>query len=162
MKPSTLTIALYPNISGMGYVICETPKELINYGIARVQPLTSNMYVRRLHKFINFYKPTLILLRDYENTNIKMSKRIRKVIDSFEKEAQKLDVPIFKYSRQDIKEVFKQFEGDSKYAISKTLSNWYPELKRLMPDIRKYPDPEHYQMGVFDAFSLMLTHHYLE
>jgi len=146
----------------MGYVISETPKELINYGIARIRPLTKDKYVKRLLRFIQQYQPTLILLRGYSSADKRISKRVVKVIDSFEQEARKMELPIFKYSRNDIKEVFSQFEGNSKYTISKTITSWYPELKRFMPDIRVYPNPEHYRMGIFDAFSLMLTHHYLE
>ena len=162
MKTNPLVVTLYPNSLGMGYVISETPKELINYGIARIRPLTKDKYVKRLLTFIKEYKPTLILLRGYTDADNRISKRVMKVIDAFEREAIKLGLPIFKYSRDDIKETFSQFEGNSKYSISKTITSWYPELKRFMPGIRVYPNPEHYRMGIFDAFSLMLTHHYLE
>lgn len=162
MKTSPLVVTLYPNAFGMGYVISETPKELINYGIAKIRPLTKDKYVKRLHKFIKEYRPALILLRDYTDSDNRISKRVMKVIDAFEREAKELELPIFKYSRDDIKEVFSQFDGNNKYVISKTITSWYPELKRYMPDIRKYPNPEHYRMGIFDAFALMLTHHYLE
>lgn len=162
MKNNPLVVTLYPNAFGMGYVISETPKELINYGIAKIRPLTKDKYIKRLLVFIQRYKPTLILLRGYSDSDNRISKRVIKVIDAFEKEAEKLELPIFKYSRDNIKEVFGQFDGNSKYTISKTITSWYPELKRYMPDIRKYPNAEHYRMGIFDAFALMLTHHYLE
>lgn len=162
MHNSPLTVTLYPNAFGMGYVISENPKELINYGIAKIRPLTKDKYVKRLLKFIQRYKPSLILLRGYADTDNRISKRVMNVIDTFEKEAENLNLPVYKYSRDDIKQVFSQFEGNSKYIISKTISSWYPELKRLMPDIRTNTKPEHYRMGIFDAFALMLTHHYLE
>lgn len=162
MKDNPLVVTLYPNALGMGYVISETPKELINYGIARIRPLTKDKYIKRLFRFIKEYKPTLILLRGYSDTDNRISKRVVKVIDAFEEEARKMDLPIHKYSRDVIKEVFSQFEGNSKYGISKTITSWYPELKRFMPDIRVYPNPENYRMGIFDAFALMLTHYYME
>lgn len=162
MAVSPLTITLYPNAFGMGYVISESPKELVNYGIARVRPLTKDKYVKRLFRFIQHYKPTLIILRGYTKKDNRISKRVIKVIDTFEMEAKKMELPVYKYSREDIKEVFKQFGNHSKYGISKTICSWYPELKPRMPDLRKNTKAEHYQMGVFDAFALMLTHHYLE
>ncbi len=162
MKDNPLVVTLYPNALGMGYVISETPKELINYGIARIRPLTKDKYVKRLFRFIKEYKPTLILLRGYSDADNRISKRVVKVIDAFEQEAIKMDLPVYKYSREAIKEVFSQFEGNSKYSISKTITSWYPELKRFMPDIRVYPNPENYRMGIFDAFALMLTHYYME
>jgi len=162
MSVSPMVITLYPNAFGMGYVISETPKELINYGIARVRPLSKNHYVKRLLYYIRQYRPTIIILRGYRDEDNRISKRVTNIIQNFENEAEKLNLPIFKYSREDIKEVFKQFGGNSKYAISKTITSWYPELQPRMPDIRKNTKAEHYQMGVFDAFALMLTHYYIE
>jgi len=162
MTANPLTITLYPNAFGMGYVISESPKELINYGMARISPLRNDVYVKRLLKYIQHYQPNLIILRGYKNCDNRISKRVIKVINTFEKEAKKLNLPIYKYSRDDIKDVFKQFGHHSKYGISQTICSWYPELKPRMPDIRKNTKAEHYQMGVFDAFALMLTHHYLE
>lgn len=162
MKVSPLMVTLYPNAFGMGYLISETPNELINYGIARVRPLSRDKYVKRLLTFIQHYKPTIILLRGYRNSDNRISKRVIKIIDAFEKEAIKLELPVYKYSREQIKDVFAEFGGNSKYQISKTITSWYPELQYRMPDIRKNTKAEHYQMGIFDAFALMLTHHYLE
>lgn len=161
MSTNPLTVTLYPNSFGMGYVISESPKVIINHGMARIRPLTKDKYIKRLLRFIQFYKPTLIILRGYKANDPRISERIVKVIDGFEHEAKRLNLPVFKYTRDDIKTVFKQFGGNSKYEISKTLASWYSELKPLTANIRKYPHPEHYQMGVFDAFALMLTHEYL-
>lgn len=158
---SELVLAVYPGIKGMGYVICESPKELVDYGIAKIRPLTSDKYVKRLVKFIKSYKPTLILIRDYESTDNRISKRVKQTIEKCKVEANKQHVPIRTYSRTQIKEVFKQFGQDTKYGISKTISTWYPELQPKMPSIRKNTQPEHYQMMLFDVFSLMLTDHYL-
>ncbi len=161
MKPNPLTVTLYPNGYGMGYVIAENPKEIINYGVARIRPMISSGYIKRLQSFIETYRPSLIIIRDPDGTG-RMSKRIQSILKNFEKQAQELELPIYKYSREQVKEVFEQFEGSSKYMISKTIAGWYPELKPRMPDLRRNQDSEHYQMGVFDAFALMVTHHYLQ
>lgn len=162
MKASPMIITLYPNAFGMGYVISESPKELINYGVARIRPLSNNRYVKRLLYFIKHYNPTIIILRGYMESDKRISKRVIRIIQTIEREAEKQGLLVFKYAREDIKEVFKQFGGNSKYEISKTLTSWYPELQPRMPDIRKNTKAEHYQMGVFDAFALMLTHYYIE
>ena len=162
MQNSPLVLTLYPNAFGMGYVISETPKELINYGVARIRPLSSNQYIKRLLYFVRQYKPTIILLRGYTQSDKRISKRVIRVIKTFEDEAEKMNLLVHKYSREDIKGVFEQFGNNSKYGISKTITSWYPELQSRMPDIRKNTQAEHYQMGVFDAFALMLSHYYLK
>lgn len=161
MKPNPLTLTLYPNGYGMGYVISENPKEIINYGVARIRPMTTGKYLKRLKRFIEIYRPSLIIIRDPDGQG-RMSKRIRAVLKKFEQQVEELDLPVYKYSRKQITEVFEQFEGSSKYMVSKTIASWYPELNHLLPDIRKHGDSEHYQMGVFDAFALMLCHSYLK
>lgn len=162
MATSPVTVALYPNAFGMGYVICESPKELINYGMARIRPLTNDRYTKRLLRFIKHYRPVLIILRGYEDGDNRISKRTVRAIKALEREAKEQGLEVHKYSREDIQEVFKQFGHATKYGISKTICSWYPELKPRMPDLRKNTMAEHYQMGVFDAFALMLTHFYLD
>lgn len=161
MQTPELTLVLYPNYFGMGYVICENPKELLNYGIANIRPLTKDRYIKRLHKFLKQYKPALVVLRGFGDDQ-RVSKRTIAVIDSFKVEADKLDIQVYQYSRKQIKQVFAEFGGKSKYGIAKTIGNWYPELQHRMPKFVKNSDLEDYNMGLFDAFSLMLTHHYLE
>ncbi|GGG24841.1 hypothetical protein GCM10011344_26860 [Dokdonia pacifica] len=162
MQAPELTLVLYPNYFGMGYVICENPKELLNYGMAKIRPFTTDRYIKRLHKYLKQYRPTLIILRGYENDDNRISKRTVGVINSFIQEAEAHDIPVYKYSRTQIKEVFSDFGGKSKFAIAKTIASWYPELEPRKPQFKRNSDLEDYNMGLFDAFSLMLTHHYLE
>lgn len=157
-----LIVALYPSGSGIGYVICENPKELISYGVARIRPLTTSAHLKRLQQFIQEYDPSLILIRGYQERDKRISKRVVKIINAFEEQAKMRKLPVYKYSRDDIKQTFFQFGDNTKYGVSKTISSWYPELQSRMPNPRENQNPEHYQMGVFDAFALMLTHHYLK
>ncbi|WP_299216971.1 hypothetical protein [uncultured Dokdonia sp.] len=162
MGNSGLIVVLYPNGAGLNYIVCENPKELIRYGIARIRPLSVGAHLKRLQGFIKEYNPSLILLRGYQDTDKRISKRVVRVIDAFEKQAIDQGLSIYKYSREDIKQAFLQFGKNTKYGISKTISEWYPELQSRMPALRKNTTAEHYQMGVFDVFALMLTHYYLE
>jgi len=155
-----LILVLYPNAYGMGYLLCESPKEIVNYGVARIRPLFNDNYINRLHQYIHYYKPNLIILRNVEGSNT-ISKRIKSVVKDFVEHAEAENLPVFQYSRQQIKDIFGEFGGTKKYAIARQLTKWYPELLHRMPAFRNNCHAEHYQMGVFDAFSLMLTHYYL-
>lgn len=162
MKDNSLIVILYPNGTGLGYLVCENPKEIIRYGMARIRPLTINAHVKRLHDFIDLYQPALIVLRNNSEEGVRMSNRVRKTIEAFEKQAKDKGLSVYKYSRADVKNVFSEFGKTTKYGISKTISTWYPELASRMPNMRRNQDAEHYQMGIFDVFALMLTHHYIE
>jgi len=156
-----LCLTLYPNAKGKGYVISESPKELVNYGVSKVRPIHKD-FIKRLQKFLTQYRPTLIILRDYNPQDYRISKRIKKVLNNFKDLAQQNDIPVHSYNREQIKEVFEMFGKTNKYGISKSIANFYPELQHRMPNLRKNCDSEHYQMAVFDAFSLMLTHYYIK
>lgn len=158
---SNLTLTLYPNQYGMGYLLSETPKEIINYGIARIKPLFQDKYIKRMRTFIERYQPDIIILKGFQN-DYRIGKRIQGVINSFTTQAEKLDIQVHRYTRTQVKEVFEQFgKNTTKYGINSSIAEWYPELKSKLPDIRENQKNEDYFMGVFDAFSLMLTHHYL-
>jgi hypothetical protein len=163
MQGNELTLVLYPNYFGMGYVIFEnSPKEIVNYGMAKIRPFTKDNYIKRLHKFVKRYRPAIVILRGYENYDNRISKRVVNVIQSFEREAEELKLPFYSYSRKQIKEVFTQFGSKTKYGISKIICGWYPELESKRPNFRKNTQSEDYWMGLFDVFSLMLSHHYLQ
>ena len=137
MEKPELTLVLYPNYFGMGYLICENPKELLNYGIARITPFTKDRYIKRLLKLLKQYRPALVILRGYRDTDRRISKRVKSVIESFRKEADDRNIPVYQYSRDQIKDVFSQFGGKSKFSISRTIGKWYPELAHRLPKFKK-------------------------
>lgn len=162
MEKPELTLVLYPNYFGMGYLVCENPKELLNYGIARITPFTKDRYIKRLRKLLKQYRPALVVLRGYSDTDRRTSKRVKSVIEGFKREADENNIPVYQYSRDQIKDVFSQFGGKSKFAITRTIGKWYPELAPRLPRFKRNSDLEDYNMGLFDVFALMLCHHYLE
>ena len=161
-KGLDLCVALYPNGSGLGYVVCENPKELVAYGMGRIRPMTTPAYLKRLMHFVELYRPSLIVLRGWQGKTVKASPRVRKILQCFTKRAHELGLEVHHYTREDIKASFSKFGDPTKYGISKTIAGWYPELRSRMPDPRRNTKAEHWQMGIFDAFALMLTHFYLE
>ncbi len=161
MSSQTLTLTLYPNQYGMGYLISDTPKEIINYGIARIKPLHRDRYLKRMKSFVEHYKPDIVIIKGYHE-DYRITKRIVNVINTFIKQAERLNLEVHHYTRGEVKEVFRQFgENTTKYGINSSIAEWYPELKPKLPKLRKNQHCENYFMGIFDAFSLMLTHHYL-
>lgn len=155
---TNIIVAIYPNQNGMGYVICEHPNDILKYGIGKFKQLSPTNYVKRLAKFIKHYRPDVIVLKGYNAQTNTIGKRVKKVIDSLETEAIKRELNVFRYRRSDIAKVFSTFGESNKYGISRTLAKWYPELRRYLVPIRTFMEPEHYHMGIFDAFALMYTH----
>ncbi len=157
-RKGDITVAIYPNYRGMGYVICRTPKDVIDYGIGYLKLLAPNYYLKRLCKFIEIYKPNVIVLKDYGEGLYKVKPRVKKVIETIELEAYKEGLTVHRYSRGEMVRVFSQFGETNKFGISVTLSRWYPNLQHLMSPKRTLTQTEDYYMGIFDAHALMCTH----
>ncbi|MBS3915824.1 MAG: hypothetical protein KG003_15115 [Bacteroidetes bacterium] len=158
---SKITLVLYPNTFGVGYVICENAQSIIDYGLKKVRPLTVQKYVDKIRWLYEFSKPDVVILRDYRNDDYKVSKRTQKVLNELQSLAGALNLNVYSYSRLQIKDVFSEFKASTKYEIAKQLTTWYPQLRSKMPSYRKSYMAESYHMGVFDAFALAIVHFYL-
>lgn len=161
-KDTTMIFALYPNARGLGYVCFEQPeKKLWDCGIVTVRPICNGKILKRINKFVDFFKPAVILVQDCDSNYSRHSKRVTGLVASITKYAEEIKVPIYRYSRQQIRDVFEQFGAKSKYEIAQKIIAWFPQLASRTPKIRKPWMDEDYNMGVFDAFSLVITHQYL-
>jgi hypothetical protein len=60
-----------------------------------------------------------------------------------------------------MRDVFEQFGAKSKYEIANKIVTWFPQLVSRAPKIRKPWMDEDYNMGIFDALALAITHKYL-
>jgi Holliday junction resolvasome RuvABC endonuclease subunit len=161
MENNPMILALYPNGYGMGYVLAESPDELIYYGMARIRPMTSRAHIKRFKKLLAEYEPSLVILRGYKKGKRHTSPRVERVISALEKHAFKKGLKVFRYTRENIKQVFVEFKANTKHQIAKALVEFLPELKDRLPKDRKYPEAEPWTMGMFDCISLLLTYYYL-
>lgn len=155
-----VTLVLYPNTFGVGFVICEGPKEILDFGIKKVRPISHHKYMKKVKWLLDYCKPDIVLLLDYKAR--KISKRQKRIIDAIVQLSHAQNLNLKTYSKSQIKQTFLSFKAKTKYDIAMVVLNWYPELKDKAPHKRLPWMAEHYQMGVFDAFALMLTHYYLE
>jgi Holliday junction resolvasome RuvABC endonuclease subunit len=157
-----MTLSVYPNRRGFGYVVIEGPRLLVDYGICTVKPISNDAVMTRLKKIINFYKPTKVLLREADRASVSHSPRVGKLIGAIGKFVKDKDIPVYRYSREQIKNVFEQFGATTKYEIAQKIIGEYDELKDRAPKPRKAWMEEDYNMGIFDAMAIIGTHNYLK
>lgn len=157
---SRIYLALSPHIRGLGYVCIEMPNRLLDYGVITSRPWDSERLLKRLNKIINFYAPHLMVVKD---ANTIESKRMRKFINQITECAIEHSVPIHQYSRDQVKHVFAKVGCSTKQDIADIIANqWLTELKDRCPIPRRSYEPEDYNMSIFDALSLVMTHEFLE
>ena len=111
-------------------------------------------------ELVDSYPSSVVILEDPSGYGSRKSKRIKKIISLIENYAQQVNLPIYKYSRNDMRFVFSSFKAHSKYEIAKVITENINILPVKLPEKRKSHEPEHYSMSIFDAISLAITHYY--
>lgn len=149
--------AIYPNTMGFGFVVLSEKGEILDYGMVSIHPVSNDLCLKRVKEIASYFKPEVLVIEDFENSY--KSTRVRKLIAdvcSYASERMK----IFKYSRDQVRDVFDLFGANNKYEISKKIVEAYPQLKSKLPDKRRAWEPENYYQGIFDAMSLIITNQY--
>lgn len=152
-------LALYPNRRGIAYALCHAT-DLINYGIKSNYPFSLKKAEKNIKKFMEFYKPDIVLCRNINDLKKHQNKKTQRVIDLICNEAKAKKLEIHSYTRTQIKHVFSNFKCKSKFEISKKLMEWFSELRAFEYPKRTAWDTEDYNAGVFDAVSLAVVFWY--
>ncbi|UPT67947.1 MAG: hypothetical protein M0D57_04605 [Sphingobacteriales bacterium JAD_PAG50586_3] len=160
-KTQGVTLALYPNTRGVAYALLETPRDLIDCGVLSCRPFSTDKLFRRVTSLLLYYKPEIVLLRDYNTRFSQKSNRIYELINRLSLFALAKNIPVYQYSREKVKEVFEVFGARTKHEIAKTVSEAVPALKPRLPKPKQIWQSEHHSMGIFDAAALGITHAYL-
>lgn len=158
---NNITLAIYPNRLGFGYVCLEGQRDLLDYGIVKVRPLCNFRIMKRIEKFVTYFKPTLILVKNPNGRYTQNSKRLDRLFRRIVAFSKRNNIEVHHYTREQIKNVFDQMDKGTKYQIAHFIAKEFTALKPRLPKIRKLWMSEDYNMGIFDALSLALTHYYL-
>lgn len=168
-KTREITIALYPNAKGFGYAVVEHPVLFLDYGIATVRPVNNHSILKRVKRMIEFYRPKNIIVPTTKGKFSVKSKRVKELINSIVEQATSLsdndenyhEITCYHYSREHIRNVFHQFGAINKFEIAMKIIDWFSEFEIRMPRYRQPWMAEDYNMGLFDAVALILTHRYM-
>ena len=158
-QENPVILALYPNSIGIGYVCLQVPEKLIDYGIATIQPISNGKLLNRAERFMDYYKPKLVLLK--ETGSSKNSSRVNKLIEAITTLSGEKGLEVYRYTKKQIDDVFEVFGASTKYEMVEKIVKMLPDLAPRAPEARKWYEKEHYQMGLFNAMALAVVHTYL-
>ena len=156
----SLVLAFYPSSRGLGYVCVRIPQTLKDFGVLTVRPFSRGRILKHVERFIEFHRPHIVILRDPDKA-LANSKRIEKLVDAITTLAGEYKLPVFRYSREQIKEVFVNFGAQTKQEIVHKIIEWFPDLASRAPKMREWYKPEDYHMETFDSLALAIAHEYL-
>ncbi len=152
-----IVCAIYPNANGFGYVYLDNEGKLVYYGSVRISPISNWKILERIKKSLDYFQPRIIVLLDPESKSSRTGKRTKKLLKKITDYAESENVPVVKYSRDQIRDAFEIRGAFTKYEISKFLLTKFPELEPKRPRERKKWESEDRNMAIFDALSLALT-----
>ena len=159
MKRHTpIILSLYPYARGIGYVCLDAPQTLLDSGVVTIRPLSNERVLARINKFVEFHRPTVVVIRKLEDLHSRRAKQVQSTIDVITDYAKGLHLPVHQYSRENIREAFEIQGAKTKYEIVQKLVLWFPHLEPKVPKIRKAWMSEAYTMCLFDALALAVTH----
>lgn len=156
-----VTLSIYPNTRGFGYTCLETPQKLLDWGVINSRPISNSKVIKQVEAMIDYFRPALLLVQDPANKYARQNQRVVSLIENIRNTAVKKEIPIYAYTREQIREVFAHFGATTKHEIATKILEWFPELSPRAPKVRKLWMKEDYNMGIFDALSLAITHEYL-
>ncbi|WP_114490719.1 hypothetical protein [Candidatus Ulvibacter alkanivorans] len=161
-RRSRVVMAIFVHARGFSLAILKDALTVLGaYNVVlHKYPIRNRDVLRKVKEKITFYLPELVILEDADGFGSRKSKRVRRAISSIEKYAESKEIPVSKYSRNDIRFVFKAFNAHSKYEIAKVISENVKQLPVSLPGKRKSHEPEHYALKIFDAIALGITHYY--
>ena len=152
-------LAIDPTVKGFGYIVMEGLRNPVDWGVGQVRLCKNQRILWRIQRLIEMYQPEAVIIDD-SNQSFRYP-RVRKLLKAIEMLAQKHNVTVFKYSRQQVLDVFKNFGKHNKFEISQFVAEWLPQLAPRLPEKRKSYEAESEQYGLFDAAALGMTHFYL-
>lgn len=160
-EKTNVTLTIYPNTFGIGYVVSASPKDILDFGLKAIKTKELKAYQKKIDWLLDYCKPDIVLVQDFNKGNGLVAKRTHTLLDELKTKVRAKGLEIFQYTRNDIRQAFIASDAETKYDIAMKILEWYPMLESRKPKKRTAYLAEHYQMGVFDAFSLLLTHYYI-
>lgn len=156
MKP--IYLAIYPHIRGFGFVCMEMHNHLFDYGIVTSRPWDTARLLLRIRKLLDRFSPNVVVIKDGNTID---SVRMRKFINEVTECAIERNIPVHQYSREKVKQVFSSHGCTTKQEIAEYLIRQsVPQLAHRKPQPRGPWEPEDYNMAIFDAIALVLTHEF--
>ncbi len=159
-KPK-IVYAIYPNANGFGFVLMNGPRNLLDFGIVRINPICNFKLLEKIQDSVSYFKPTVVILLDPNGKSSRTGKRTRKLLDKISTFSKSENLEVAQISRDQIRDVFENFGVSTKFEISQWLLTEFKELETRRPKKRKLWTSEDRNQTLFDSLSLALTWFYL-
>jgi hypothetical protein len=153
-------LALHVTSRGFAYCIFEGPGQLADWGIKRVQKGEKNRdCLAAIEHLIARFDPHAIVFEDTDEVGGRRSARVKHLLRSIEKLADRVSVDTYCYPWQVVFEVFKDGKPHTRHDLATMIADCLPPIKKRLPPKRKAWLPMDPRQALFDAAALGITHY---
>jgi hypothetical protein len=145
-----------------GYALFEGSRRLLDWGASSVSPQMNTRSAtqsarKRVTPLLKRSHPAAIIVKRLRRTRTGKSSTPGPILRTIETEAARLQIPLYFLRRKEIRSIFGDHEGKTKYDIAEFLVGMFPELSIRLPPRRKRWQSEPHVMTVFDAVAVGFT-----
>jgi hypothetical protein len=153
----TLVLGLYPTTRGFAFALFEGPLSPYDWGVSYMKGGKNEWCLKKIAVLLDRYAPDAVVLQDMSSTGTWRVPRIRALNSEIEKLAEARGIPVFAYSRRQVRPYFPP--PHTRQQIAETIAQHIPAFESFLPPVRKIWKSENPHMSLFDVAALVLTHY---
>lgn len=152
-------LVVYPSSRGLAYVVFEGLLSPLDWGVKEVRGRNRHgESLRIVRRLLEQYQPETVVLQDTSRRGTTRAERIRTLNLAIGELAEVYGIPVYAYSRAQVRQCFASFAVTTKQTIAEAIIKHIPAFKRYLPPPRRPWMSEHARMSLFDAAALGITH----
>ncbi|MGY3485436.1 hypothetical protein ACVW1C_003319 [Bradyrhizobium sp. USDA 4011] len=152
-----LALAIYINTRGFAFVVFERHFSPFDWGIREMRGLRKRQAcLARITQILDRFAPDVLVIQDTSEQGTQRAQWITALNTSIAALAKGRDVPVFAYSRDQVRSAFERYECPNKHCLAELIAKHIPAFERYVPPPRRPWMSEDRRMGLFDAAALGL------
>ncbi len=153
-------LALHITTRGFAYCIFEGPGSLTDWGIKHVSADGKNRNcLAAIEHLVARFDPHAIVFEDTDEVGGRRSARVKHLLRSIEKLADRVSVDTYCYPWQVVFEVFRDGKPATRHDLATMIAVCLPAVRKRLPPKRKAWLPMDPRQALFDAAALGITHY---
>ena len=160
-RPQHITLAIYPDRKGFGWVAFTGPFAVFDWGLACARRNKSAVCLAKIEALLERLSPETLVLEAFERPNAKRADRLVRLCRAISALAADRGAEVAIYSRVDIAACFLDIGARTRDEIARAVVRHVDVFRHRLPKRRKPWQAEDARMALFSAAALVLTHYRL-
>uniref|UniRef100_UPI00067BCB78 hypothetical protein n=1 Tax=Bradyrhizobium tropiciagri TaxID=312253 RepID=UPI00067BCB78 len=153
-----LILSIYLNTRGFAFIVFEGHLSPFDWAIRETRgPKKNTACLIRITAVFDRYGPDALVIQDTSESGTARARRIRNLNCSLANLAKDRGIPVFSYSRDEVRRAFEPYGCPDKQSLAELIAKHIPAFEQYVPPPRKPWMSEDRRTGLFDAAALALV-----